>query len=124
MALSETEKRKNFLNKPKKAKVLFDLGLTTTDGTPIDAKLFGKDKKVTNINHVMDLEKALHQVGAGTGRDGDFDQAITMDTVDGAYVFTYETDGSLDPVTAFNMALDELSTRFDNLNEDLASALA
>lgn len=112
------------LNKPKKASVLFDLGLTTTDGTPIDAKLFGKDKKVTNINHVMDLEKALHQVGAGTGRDGDFDQAITMEKVDGSYVFAYETDGSLDPVTAFNMALDELSTRFDNLSEDLASALA
>jgi len=112
------------LNKPKKASVLFDLGLTTTDGTPINAKLFGKDKKVTNINHVMDLEKALHQVGAGTGRDGDFDQAITMEPVDGAYVFAYETDGSLDPVTAFNMALDELSTRFDNLSEELASALA
>ena len=112
------------LNKPKKASVLFDLGLTTTDGTPINAKLFGKDKKVTNINHVMDLEKALHQVGAGTGRDGDFDQAITMEPVDGAYVFAYETDGSLYPVTAFNMALDELSTRFDNLSEELASALA
>ncbi|MGB2286205.1 MAG: DNA-directed RNA polymerase subunit D [Poseidonia sp.] len=112
------------LEKPKKAKVLFDLGLTTTDGTPIDAKLFGKDKKITNINHVMDLEKALHQVGAGTGRDGDFDEAIAMETVDGAFVFSFETDGSLDPVTAFNMALDELSTRFDNLNEDLASALA
>jgi DNA-directed RNA polymerase subunit D len=51
------------LNKPKKASVLFDLGLTTTDGTAIDAKLFGKDKKLSDINHVMDLEKALHQVG-------------------------------------------------------------
>ncbi len=112
------------LNKPKKASTLFDLGLTTTDGTPIDAKLFGKDKKVTNINHVMDLEKALHQVGPGTGREGDFDDAITLEPVDGAFVFSYETDGSLDPVTAFNMALSELSQRFTNLNEDLASALA
>ena len=112
------------LNKPKKASALFNLGLKTTDGTPIDAKLFGKDKKVTDVNHVMDLEKALHQVGPGTGREGDFDDAITMEPVDGAYVFTYETDGSLDPVTAFNMALDELSNRFVNLNEDLASALA
>ena len=67
---------------------------------------------------------ALHKVGAGTGRDGDFDEAIRMETGDGAFVFSFETDGSLDPVTAFNMALDELSTRFDNLNEDLASALA
>ena len=111
------------LNKPKKASVLFNLGLTTTDGTPIDAKLFGKDKKLTDINHVMDLEKALHQVGPGTGREGDFDDAITLEPVDGAYVFSYETDGSLDPVTAFNMALDELKSRFENLSEDLASAL-
>ncbi len=112
------------LNKPKKAEVLFNLGLTTTDGVAIDAKLFGKDKKVTNINHVLDLEKALHQVGPGTGRDADFDDAITMEPVDGAFVFSYETDGSLDPVTAFNMALNELSKRFNNLSEDLASALA
>ena len=112
------------LNKPKEASVLFNLGLTTTDGKPIDAKLFGKDKKLTDINHVMDLEKALHQVGPGTGREGDFDDAITLEPVANAYVFSFETDGSLDPVTAFNMALDELKTRFDNLGEDLASALA
>ncbi|MEL0311838.1 MAG: DNA-directed RNA polymerase subunit D [Candidatus Poseidoniales archaeon] len=112
------------LNKPKKANVLFDLGLTTSDGTAIDAKLFGKDKKLTDINHVMDLEKALHQVGEGTGREEAFDDAITFEPVEGAYVFSYETDGSLDPVTAFNMALDELKNRFDNLSEDLASALA
>ena len=112
------------LNKPKKANVLFDLGLTTSDGTAIDAKLFGKDKKLTDINHVMDLEKALHQVGEGTGREDAFDDAITLEPVDGAYVFSYETDGSLDPVTAFNMALDELKNRFNNLSEDLASALA
>ena len=112
------------LNKPKKANVLFDIGLTTSDGKPIDAKLFGKDKKVTDVNHVLDLENALHQVGPGTGRDGDFDDAITLEPVENAYVFSYETDGSLDPVTAFNMALDELKNRFDNLSEDLASALA
>ena len=112
------------LNKPKKAGVLFDLGLTTTDGKAINAKLFGKDKKITNINHVMDLENALHQVGEGTGRENDFDGAITLETVDGAYVFTYETDGSLDPVMAFNMALDELKNRFNALSEDLSSALA
>lgn len=112
------------LNKPKKANVLFELGLTTSDGTAIDAKLFGKDKKLTDVNHVIDLEKALHQVGEGTGREEAFDDAITLEPVEGAYVFSYETDGSLDPVTAFNMALDELKNRFNNLSEDLASALA
>lgn len=75
------------LKKPKKASILFDLGLKTSDGVAIDAKLFGKDKKVTNINHVIDLEKALHQVGEGTGRDGDFDDAIVMETIENAYVF-------------------------------------
>ena len=60
----------------------------------------------------------------GTGRESDFDDAITLEDVDGAYVFSYETDGSLDPVTAFNLALGELSSRFNDLSEDLASALA
>jgi len=112
------------LDKPKKAEILFNLGLTTSDGKAIDAKLFGKDKKITNINQVMDLEKALHQVGPGTGREEDFDNAIVMQPVDGAFVFSYETDGALDPVTAFNMALSELSQRFTQLKEDVASALA
>ena len=112
------------LNKPKKASVLFDLGLTTTDGTAINAKLFGKDKKLTDVNHVMDLEKALHQVGEGTGREAAFDDAITLEPVEGSYVFSYETDGSLDPKVAFNAALEELKHRFNNLSEELASALA
>ena len=112
------------LNKPKKASVLFDLGLSTSDGTPINANLFGKDKKLTDVNHVMDLEQALHQVGEGTGREDAFDDAITLETVDGSYVFSYETDGSLDPVVAFNAALGELKSRFDDLSEDLMSALA
>ena len=112
------------LNKRKKASVLFDLGLTTTDGTAINAKLFGKDNKLTDVNHVMDLEKALHQVGEGTGREAAFDDAITLEPVEGSYVFSYETDGSLDPKVAFNAALEELKNRFNNLSEELASALA
>lgn len=116
--------RRAVLHKPKKASILFDLGLTTSEGTKIDAKLFGKDKVVTNINHVMDLENALHQVGEGTGRSEEFADAITLETVANAYVFTFETDGSLDPVTAFNSALNELNSRFVDLSEDIKSALA
>lgn len=112
------------LKNAKGAETLFKLGLKTTDGIAIDEKLFGKDKKVTDVNHVYDIEKALHQVGPGTGREQDFKDGIVMQPVEGAYVFSYETDGSLDPVTAFNMALHELSVRFKNLNEDLAHALA
>ena len=112
------------LNKPKKANVLFDLGLTTTDGKPIDAKLFGKDKTMTDINHLMDLEKALHQVGPGTNRDVDFDDAITLEPVEGAYICSYETDGSLTPEQAFNGAMEELQGRFDNLANEIERAFA
>ena len=72
---------------------------------------------------MLDLEKALHQVGPGTGREADFDGAISIEPVDGSYILSYETDGSLDPVTAFNLAMDELSNRFAGLNEEISSAL-
>ena len=111
------------LNNAKKAETLFALNLKTSDGRDIDAKLFGKDKKVDDVNTVMDLERALHQVGPGTGRDADFDGAITLEPVEGDYVLTYETDGSLDPVTVFNLAMDELSNRFTGLNEEISAAL-
>jgi DNA-directed RNA polymerase subunit D len=118
---------KAILNKPgKKANVLFNLGLTTTDGKPIDAKLFGKDKTITDIDHIIDLQKAIHQVGAGTGRDGKkgFDDAITFEKVDNAFVFTFETDGSLTPEQAFNGAMKELKGRFENLSGEIERAIA
>ena len=115
---------KAILNTPKKAKVLFDLDLKTSDGKPIDAKLFGKDKTVSDINIVFDLEKAIHQVGAGTGRDADFDDAITFEKVEDAFVFTFETDGALTPVQAFNGAMQELKGRFENLSNDIEKAIA
>ena len=115
---------KAILNTPKKAKVLFDLDLKTSDGKPIDAKLFGKDKTVSDINIVFDLEKAIHQVGAGTGRDGDFDDAITFEKIEDAFVFTFETDGALTPVQAFNGAMQELKGRFENLSNDIEKAIA
>jgi len=100
------------------------LGLKTSDGKDMNAKLFGSKKTVEDINHVMDLEKALHQVGPGTGRDADFDDAITIESIEGSYVFSFETDGSYDPKTAFNLAMKELSARFDNLTEDIEKAFA
>jgi DNA-directed RNA polymerase subunit D len=115
---------KAILNTPKKAKVLFDLDLKTTDGKAIDAKLFGKDKVISDTNLVFDLEKAIHQVGAGTGRDGDFDDAITFEKIEDAFVFTFETDGALTPVQAFNGAMQELKGRFENLSNDIEKAIA
>jgi len=111
------------LKKPKKASVLFDLDLKTQDGRSIDAKLF-TNKKCTDIATVLDLEKALHQVGEGTGRDADFDDAIVLNKVDGSFVFSYETDGSLAPEAVFNLAIEELKSRFNDLGEDLERAFA
>ena len=111
------------LKKPKKASVLFDLDLKTSDGRSIDAKLF-TNKKCSDVSTVLDLEKALHQVGHGTGRDGDFDEAIVLNKVEGSYVFSFETDGSLAPDAVFNLAIEELKSRFTNLGEDLERAFA
>ena len=111
------------LQKPKKASVLFDLGLKTSDGRSIDAKLF-TNKKCNDVSTVLDLEKALHQVGHGTGRDGDFDEAIVLNKVEGSYVFSFETDGSLAPDAVFNLAIEELKSRFTDLGEDLERAFA
>ena len=111
------------LKKPKKADVLFGLDLSTSDGRPIDAKLF-KSKKCTDISTVLDLEKALHQVGPGTGRDGDFDDAIVLNQIEGSVVFSFDTDGSMPASTVFNLALEELKSRFQNISEDLGRAFA
>jgi DNA-directed RNA polymerase subunit D len=111
------------LKKPKKASILFDLDLKTSDGRPIDAKLFS-NKKCSDVSTVLDLEKAMHQVGHGTGRDGDFDDAIVFNKIDGSFVFSYETDGSLAPEAVFNIAIEELKTRFSDLGEDLGRAFA
>ncbi len=111
------------LKKPKKASVLFDLDLKTSDGRSIDAKLF-TNKKCSDVSTVLDLEKALHQVGHGTGRDGDFDEAIVLNKVEGSYVFSFDTDGSLAPEAVFNLAIEELKSRFTDLGEDLERAFA
>ena len=111
------------LKKPKKASVLFDLDLKTSDGRSIDAKLF-TNKKCSDVSTVLDIEKALHQVGHGTGRDGEFDDAIVLNKVEGSYVFSFETDGSLAPDAVFNLAIEELKSRFTDLGEDLERAFA
>ena len=111
------------LNNAKKAETLFALNLKTSDGRDIDAKLFGKNKTVDDVNTVIDLERALHQVGPGTGRESDFDGAISLEPVEGSYVLPYETDGSMTPVTAFNLAMGELTNRFAGLNEEISAAL-
>ena len=86
-AVTFQPRQKAILSKPKKASVLFNLDLKSKSGRAINSKLF-TNKECTDVDSVLDLERALHQVGAGTGRDGDFANAITMEDIDGEFVFT------------------------------------
>jgi hypothetical protein len=46
-----------------------------------------------------------------------------MEDMEGSYILSYETDGSMSPQTAFNLAMDELSNRFTNLNGEIKTAI-
>ena len=111
------------LNKPKKTNSLFDLDLTSKAGRAINAKLFS-NKECTDVDSVLDLERAMHQVGYGTNRDEAFDNAITLEDIEGEYIFSYESDGSLSPEEVFNQACKELSSRFGKITGEIDTALA
>ena len=122
-AVTFQPRQKAILSKPKKANTLFDLDLTSKSGRAINAKLF-KNKECTDVDSVLDLERALHQVGYGTGRDADFDNAITLEDVEGEYVFSFESDGSLPPEEIFNRACVELVSRFEKITGEIDIAFA
>jgi len=107
----------------KAAETLFALDLSTSDGRAINEKLFTKGR-VEDADTVLELEKALHQVGPGTGRDVDFAEAIVFEQVPGAYVFSFEGTGSLTPENVLAEAMRELAERFTGIEADLAKALA
>jgi DNA-directed RNA polymerase subunit D len=106
------------LNNKKKAKILFDLDLGVSQAD------FGKDGRIENIDMVEKMRKAMAQVSQGTGRDADFDNAISMEKVDREFVFSFDTDGALSPEAVFNQACEALSSRFVLLNEELDTVLA
>ena len=122
-AVTFQPRQKATLNKPTKAKTLFDLNLTSKSGRAINAKLF-TNKECTDVDSVLDLERAMHQVGYGTNRDEAFDNAITLEDMEGEYIFSYESDGSLSPEEVFNQACEELSSRFGKITGEIDTALA
>ncbi len=122
-AVTFQPRQKAILSKPKKANTLFDLDLTSKSGRAINSKLF-KNKECTDVDSVLDLERALHQVGYGTGRDEDFDNAILLEDIEGEYVFSFESDGSLPPEEIFNKACTELVSRFEKITGEIDIALA
>jgi DNA-directed RNA polymerase subunit D len=105
------------LNNKSKAKILWGLNLTIT------AKDFDKEGRLEDVTKVETLIKELYHVGDGTEKKGDFKEAITIEEVPGEYIFSFETDGSMDPQTALKMASASLSATFSSLGEDLAAVL-
>ena len=70
-AVTFQPRQKAILKNATKAKVLFNLDLKSKSGRKIESGMF-KNKECTDIDAVIDLEKALHQVGYGTGREEAF----------------------------------------------------
>tara|TARA_B110000444_G_scaffold148907_1_gene139251 strand:+ start:1604 stop:2530 length:927 start_codon:yes stop_codon:yes gene_type:complete len=122
-AVTFQPRQKATLNRPKKANTLFDLNLTSKSGRAINSKLF-TNKECNDVDSVLDLERALHQVGYGTNRDEAFDNAITLEDIEGEYIFSYESDGAMSPEEIFNQACAELSSRFGKITGEIDTALA
>lgn len=122
-AVTFQPRQKAVLAKPKKANVLFDLNLTSRSGREINSKLF-TNKECTDVDSVLDLERALQQVGYGTGREDAFDNAIVMEDIEGEYVFSFESDGSMPAQEIFNKACDELVSRFEKITGEIDVAFA
>lgn len=122
-AVTFQPRQKAVLAKPKKANVLFDLNLTSRSGREINSKLF-TNKECTDVDSVLDLERALQQVGYGTGREDDFDNAIVMEDIEGEYVFSFESDGSMPAEEIFNRACQELVSRFEKITGEIDAAFA
>ena len=104
------------INNKTKAKILWDLklGITAKDFT---------DGKLEDYHKVQELKAQLHHVGEGTEESRTFKDAITLEDISGEFVLSFETDGSMTPKTAFNMAVKELAGRFDNIEQDSKAVL-
>ena len=99
------------LNNKTKAKILWDLKLG------INAKDF-TDGKLEDYYKVQELKKQLHHVGEGTEESRTFKDAITLEEVPREFILSFETDGSMTPRIAFEMAAKELAVRFNTIEED------
>ena len=104
------------INNKTKAKLLWDLKLGIT------AKDFS-DGKLEDYFKVEELKSQLHHVGEGTEESRDFKDAITLEDIPGEFVLSFETDGSMTPRTAFNMAVKELAGKFNIIEQDTKAVL-
>lgn len=104
------------INNKTKAKILWDLKLGIT------AKDFS-DGKLEDYFKVEELKSQLHHVGEGTEESRDFKDAITLEDIPGEFILSFETDGSMTPRTAFNMAVKELAGKFNIIEQDTKAIL-
>ena len=104
------------INNKTKAKILWDLKLGIT------AKDFSEGK-LEDYFKVEELKSQLHHVGEGTEESRDFKDAITLEDIPGEFVLSFETDGSMTPRTAFNMAVKELAGKFNIIEQDTKAVL-
>jgi len=108
------------INIKSRAKILWDLGLTIT------AKDFDSNKvgaRLEDIDKVAQLIDDLHHVGEGTEESREFKDAITLEEVPREFILSFETDGSMTARVAFEKAIEELSGRFGNIEEDFKAVL-
>ena len=108
------------INIVSRAKILWDLGLTIT------AKDFDSNKvgaRLEDIDKVVQLIDDLHHVGEGTEESREFKDAITLEEVPREFILSFETDGSMTARVAFEKAIEELSGRFGNIEEDFKAVL-
>ena len=100
-----------------RAKILWDLGLV------IKASDFDKDGKLEDFDKVEQLKKDLNHVVSGTEESREFNDAVVLEDVPDEFVLSFETDGSMSPKVAFEMAISELSGRFSGIEDDLKAVL-
>ena len=108
------------INIMSRAKVLWDLGLTIT-AKDFDSKKVGA--RLEDIDKVAQLIDDLHHVGEGTEESRKFKDAITLEEVPREFILSFETDGSMTARVAFEKAIEELSGRFGNIEEDFKAVL-
>ena len=79
--------------------------------------------RLDDVDKVATLVRELNHVGEGTEASREFKDAISLEEVPGEYILDFETDGSMTPRVALEMACKELAERFGALEQDLGAAL-
>ena len=105
------------INIKSKAKILWNLGLSIKSGD------FNKEGQLVDVEKVEQLRSDLNHVGSGTEESREFKNAVVLEDVPKEFILSFETDGSMKPGVAFEMAVKELSGRFGGIEDDLKAVL-